>query len=78
MEIQHDLGADIFFAFDECTSPFANKDYQIEALNRTHRWAERSLRHHHELGVSLATNEMQALYAVVQGGAYEDLRRQSS
>ncbi len=37
MEIQHDLGGDIFFAFDECTSPLANYDYQVEALNRTHR-----------------------------------------
>ena len=78
MEIQHDLGADIFFAFDECTSPFANKDYQIEALNRTHRWAKRSLEHHHRLGKSESTGEMQALYAVVQGGAYEDLRKESA
>lgn len=78
MEIQHDLGADIFFAFDECTSPFANKDYQIEALERTHRWARRSLEHHHKLGASSATGEMQALYAVVQGGAYEDLRKESA
>jgi len=78
MEIQHDLGADIFFAFDECTSPFANKDYQVEALNRTHRWAKRSLEHHYKLGISNATGEMQALYAVVQGGAYEDLRKESA
>lgn len=37
MQIQHDLGGDIFFAFDECTSPLANYNYQMEALNRTHR-----------------------------------------
>lgn len=36
MQIQHDLGADIFFAFDECTSPLAPHNYQIEAMNRTH------------------------------------------
>lgn len=78
MEIQHDLGADIFFAFDECTSPFANKHYQIEALERTHRWAKRSLEHHIKLGESEATGEMQALYAVVQGGIYEDLRKESA
>lgn len=78
MEIQHDLGADIFFAFDECTSPFANKDYQKEALERTHRWAKRSLEHHKKLGVSPATGQMQALYAVVQGGAYDDLRKYSA
>jgi queuine tRNA-ribosyltransferase len=78
MEIQHDLGADIFFAFDECTSPLANKEYQIESLNRTHVWAKRSLLHHHTLGASGATGEMQALYAVVQGGGFQDLREESS
>lgn len=78
MEIQHDLGADIFFAFDECTSPLANKSYQIEALERTHGWAKRSLEHHIKLGKSSSTGENQALYAVVQGGAYEDLRKLSA
>lgn len=46
VEIQHALGADIFFAFDECTSPTAPYEYQREAMERTHRWAERSLKHH--------------------------------
>ena len=78
MEIQHDLGGDIFFAFDECTSPLAKYDYQVEALERTHRWAKRSLAHHAKLGASSATGEMQALYAVVQGGAYDELRKQSA
>ena len=78
MQIQHDLGADIFFAFDECTSPLAPKNYQIEAMNRTHAWAKRSLDEHKRLGVSEATSEQQALFGVVQGGAYEDLRRESA
>lgn len=78
MEIQHDLGGDIFFAFDECTSPLANIDYQKEALERTHRWAKRSLEHHHKLGKSSATNKQQALFAVVQGGAYTELRTESA
>ncbi len=78
MEIQHDLGGDIFFAFDECTSPLANKGYQIESLNRTHAWAKRSLTHHQNLGTSSATGEMQALYAVVQGGGFQDLRQESA
>ncbi len=78
MEIQHDLGGDIFFAFDECTSPLANYDYQVEALERTHRWAKRSLAHHIKLGKSEATNQIQALYAVVQGGAFDELRKQSA
>ncbi len=78
MEIQHNLGADIFFAFDECTSPLAPVEYQKKALDRTHAWALRSLAHHKKLGVSEATGEMQALFGVVQGGAYEDLRRESA
>lgn len=78
MQIQHNLGADIFFAFDECTSPLAPKDYQLEAINRTHAWAKRSLDEHKRLGVSEATGEMQAIFGVVQGGAYEDLRKESA
>lgn len=78
MQIQHDLGADIFFVFDECTSPLAPYEYQQKAIARTHAWAERSLNEHKRLGVSEATGEMQALFGVVQGGAYEDLRRQSA
>ncbi len=78
MQIQHNLGADIFFAFDECTSPLSPVSYQKEAIDRTHRWAKRSLDEHKRLGPSNATGEMQALYGVVQGGAYEDLRRESA
>ena len=78
MQIQHDLGADIFFAFDECTSPLAPYEYQVEALERTSRWAKRSLDEHKRLGVSNATGQQQALYGVVQGGAYADLRRRSA
>jgi len=43
IEIQHKLGADIIYAFDECTSPAADYDYQKEAMDRTHEWARRSL-----------------------------------
>ena len=78
MQIQHNLGADIFFAFDECTSPLAPVAYQKEAMDRTHRWAKRSLDEHKRLGASSATGEIQALYGVVQGGAYEELRRESA
>jgi queuine tRNA-ribosyltransferase len=46
IEIQHNLGADIIFAFDECTSPTENDRYQEEALSRTHSWAKRSLEEH--------------------------------
>lgn len=75
VEIQHALGADIFFAFDECTSPTAPYEYQREAMERTHRWAERSLKAHRQ---NLAARETQAIFGIVQGGRHEDLRRESA
>lgn len=74
MEIQWNLGADIIFAFDECTSPDAKYEYQKEALDRTHRWAKRSLEHHEKLD----GEKVQALFGVVQGARYEDLRKESA
>ena len=76
MEIQHNIGADILFAFDECTSPQASYEYQKEAMDRTHRWAGRSLARHKEL---LKENgEERALLGIVQGGRHEDLRKESA
>lgn len=72
MEIQHTIGADIMFAFDECTSPLAPHKYQREAMERTHRWAKRSLDAHKK------ANTGQALFGIVQGGRYEDLRKESA
>src|SRR3989344_907475 len=74
MEIQHNLGADIIFAFDECTLPTAPEEYQREAMERTHRWALRSLEAHKRSGKQ---NE-QALFGIVQGGRYEELRKESA
>ncbi len=74
MEIQHALGADIFFAFDECTSPTAEKEYQMQALLRTERWAKRCIDFHH----ASSQKEKQALFGVVQGGRFEDLRKLSA
>ncbi len=74
MQIQHNLGADIIFAFDECTSPGASREYQQEAMERTHRWAERSLFEHNRRGMS----DHQALFGIVQGGRFQDLREQSA
>ena len=74
IEIQHSIGADIIFAFDECTSPEANKRYQREAMERTHRWAIRSLARH----LQLRTGNSQLLFGIVQGGRFEDLRRESA
>lgn len=49
IQIQHNLGADIIFAFDEATSPYEDSKYQEEALSRTHAWAKRSLEEHKRL-----------------------------
>lgn len=74
IEIQNNIGADIIFAFDECTSPAETRQYQEEALGRTHRWAKRSLEHHRKSG----SGEKQALFGIVQGGRDEDLRKKSA
>ncbi|HEY5589204.1 MAG TPA: tRNA guanosine(34) transglycosylase Tgt [Candidatus Paceibacterota bacterium] len=58
IEIQHNLGADIIFAFDECTSPTENDRYQDEALSRTHAWAKRSLIEHKKLEQIKASQEV--------------------
>ncbi len=75
VEIQHALGADIFFAFDECTAPTEPYEYQKEAMERTHRWAERSLTSHRQ---NINATVRQALYGIVQGGRHQDLRRASA
>ncbi len=74
MQVQWDLGADMIFAFDECTSPQASHEYQKEAMERTHRWALRSLLAHEKLD----PENKQALFGVVQGGRHEDLRKESA
>lgn len=75
MEIQHNLGADMFFAFDECTSPMAPYEYQKEAMERTHRWARRSLEHFKRIS---GKQPSQGLFGVVQGGRHKDLREESA
>lgn len=74
VEIQHALGADMFFAFDECTGPTETYEYQREAMERTHRWALRSLKAHRQN----LNARSQALFGIVQGGRYEDLRTESA
>ncbi len=74
IEIQHNLGADMIFAFDECTSPTETLQYQEEALERTHRWAQKSLDYHK----SKPNAETQALFGIVQGGRDEGLRKRSA
>ena len=75
IEIQHNLGADIMFAFDECTSPSAPHEYQKEAMDRTHRWAKRSITAHRG---NIDVQRKQGLFGIVQGGRFEDLREESA
>lgn len=75
IDIQHNIGADIIIAFDECTSPTADYEYQKEAMDRTHRWAKRSILAHKRNYDAL---KKQGLYGVVQGGRYLDLRAESA
>ncbi|MFH5182257.1 tRNA guanosine(34) transglycosylase Tgt [Paenibacillus sp. TAB 01] len=71
MEIQNALGSDIMMAFDECPPFPAEHAYAKQSLERTTRWAERCLQSH-------ARPDDQALFAIIQGGMYEDLRKQSA
>lgn len=64
------LGSDIAMAFDECIPYPADYDYAKASTERTHRWAERSLK--------AASNPKQGIFGIVQGGMYEDLREESS
>ncbi len=74
IEIQHNIGADIIFAFDECTSPIESIHYQGQSLDRTHRWAKQSLEYHK----SKENSKTQALFGIVQGGRHENLRKESA
>ncbi len=70
VKIQEKLKADIIFAFDECTSPLDSYEYHKESLERTHRWAERSL--------NAFKSKDQQMFGIVQGGKYQDLRKKSA
>jgi queuine tRNA-ribosyltransferase len=78
MGIQHQLGADIIFAFDECTTLMNTRIYQERSVVRTQEWAVRCLTEHRRLTADRAGRPYQALFAVVQGAQYEDLRRQAT
>lgn len=77
IRIQRLLGADVILPLDECTSPFHDMAYTRMAMERTHRWAERALLAF-ERTRGLGPNPGQELWGIVQGGAYEELRRQSA
>lgn len=75
MGIQHQLGADIIFAFDELTTLINTRKYQEDSVARTHAWAIRCLVEHHRLRSAAPQRPAQALFGVIQGAQYEDLRR---
>lgn len=76
IEVQKALGADMILAFDECTSPLHDESYTSASAERTHRWAERSLRAFESL--PNRHDFPQALFGVVQGGAFERVRERSA
>ncbi|WP_296180539.1 tRNA guanosine(34) transglycosylase Tgt [uncultured Mobiluncus sp.] len=78
MQIQHHLGADIIFAFDELTSLLHSYDYQVVSLERTRKWAERCLAEHERLTAERADKPYQMLFGVIQGAQWEDLRRRAA
>jgi len=78
MQIQHQIGADIMFAFDECTTLHNTRGYQERAMERTYAWAIRCLDEHKRLTIERADKPYQALFGVIQGAQYEDLRKKAA
>ncbi len=76
MKIQHDLGADIIMAFDECADGQSKKPYFEKAMNRTHNWLTRCKKEHERLNKN--QTKKRALFGIVQGGTYKDLREESA
>ena len=78
MQVQHKIGADIIFAFDECTTLLNTRNYQEKSLDRTFTWAKRCISEHEKLTIERSHRPYQALFGVVQGAQYEDLRRKAA
>jgi queuine tRNA-ribosyltransferase len=75
IRIQHQLGADIIFAFDELTTLVNTRSYQERSVQRTQDWAVRCMVEHRRLEAATPDRPRQAMFGVVQGAQYEDLRR---
>lgn len=78
MQVQHRIGADIIFAFDECTTLLNTREYQERSVERTHAWAQRCVVEHERLAAERAHRPPQMLFGVLQGAQYEDLRRRAA
>ncbi len=72
IDIQRRLGADLIYQFDECTAYHDDRDYTALSMERSHRWGDRCLAEFER-----GHDGRQALYGIIQGGVYEDLRAQS-
>ncbi len=77
MQIQHAIGADIMFGFDELTSLVDPYEYQVDSLARTQAWAQRCLDEMNRLRTENPARPYQAIFGVIQGAQYEDLRRKA-
>ena len=78
MQVQHKIGADIMFAFDELTTLHNTRKYQERSLERTRQWALRCLDEHNRLTKERSTKPYQALFGVLQGAQFEELRRKAA
>lgn len=74
VDIQHTLGSDIMMPLDECLPYPSEREYAKSALERTHRWAARALEHHR----NFPSSQSQALFGIVQGGMFRELREESA
>jgi queuine tRNA-ribosyltransferase len=77
LETQKIIGADIIMAFDQCTPDNCTREQVQHIMARTHRWLKQSVAYHQQNPTSLY-GAQQALFGIIQGGAYEDLRRESA
>jgi queuine tRNA-ribosyltransferase len=77
LETQKIIGADIIMAFDQCTPDSCTKDEVAHIMRRTHRWLKQSIRYHQQFPHS-AYGYDQALFGIIQGGVFADLRKESA
>ena len=80
IELQRDIGADLILVFDECTPFHVDKSYTSQSMNRSHRWSIRSansFQNKKNYRPMNGSSGYQALYGIIQGGVYEDLRDES-
>lgn len=78
IEIQRQIGADIIMVLDECVSDNESKEYVKSSIDRTHRWAERCFNYWQKNKRKSVYGDYQALFGIIQGAMYEDLRKEST